>query len=145
MNPKQEITITPESIIEVMDAISESEIENGWIEKVSFSSHYAHVPDFVDNNGCVGRKVFDDQGMLDALDAIFQEQGRITRHFTMSPRFFNKRNPRRFSDMTAPSYLKRGGRKGSTMDMRWFWDDHVMTLKLGDSVDTDFQTVTRVA
>lgn len=30
------------------------------------------------------------------------------------------------------------------MDHRWFWNEHVMTLQVGQSVDTDFQTVTRV-
>jgi len=30
------------------------------------------------------------------------------------------------------------------MDGRWFWTDHVLTLNVGDSVDTDFQTITRI-
>ena len=30
------------------------------------------------------------------------------------------------------------------MDNRWFWKDHVLTLKVGESVNTDFRRITRV-
>lgn len=53
--------------------------------------------------------------------------------------------PVEFSEDTAPKYLKYGGIKGSTMDNRWFWNDHVMTLAIGESIDTDFQRITRVS
>ena len=49
-----------------------------------------------------------------------------------------------FTELTAPKWLKEGGRKGSTMDMRWWWNDHVLTLKVGQHVDTDFRRITRV-
>lgn len=49
-----------------------------------------------------------------------------------------------FTEDTAPSYLRFGGRKGSTMDNRWFWDEHVMKLEVGQSVCTDFSRITRV-
>jgi hypothetical protein len=49
-----------------------------------------------------------------------------------------------FSEDKAPYWLKIGGPEGSTMCMRWFWEDHVLKLKVGDSVDTDFNTITRV-
>lgn len=29
------------------------------------------------------------------------------------------------------------------MDNRWFWNDHVLTLSIGESVDTDFRKITR--
>jgi hypothetical protein len=51
---------------------------------------------------------------------------------------------REFDEETAPSYLKLGGRIGSTMDMRWFWNNHVMTLKVGETVATDFNIIERI-
>lgn len=33
---------------------------------------------------------------------------------------------------------------GSTMDNRWFWTDHVLTLQVGQSVETDFHVIKRV-
>jgi hypothetical protein len=48
------------------------------------------------------------------------------------------------TEETAPFWLKGNGKK-STMDNRWFWDDHVMTLKIGESVDTDFRRVKRIS
>jgi hypothetical protein len=50
-----------------------------------------------------------------------------------------------FIESTAPDYLKYGGPAGSTMDNRWFWNDHVMKLEVGQSVDTDFNTITRMS
>lgn len=49
-----------------------------------------------------------------------------------------------FDEETAPRWLKFGGRKGSTMDNRWFWDLHIMNLQIGESIDTDFQTIERI-
>ena len=49
-----------------------------------------------------------------------------------------------FQEDTAPNWLRYGGRKGSTMDNRWFWRDHVLTLEVGDTVDTDFWTIERI-
>lgn len=48
-----------------------------------------------------------------------------------------------FTEDTAPSWLRFGGLAGSTMDNRWFWNKHVVTLKVGESVGTDFQLITR--
>lgn len=48
-----------------------------------------------------------------------------------------------FTEDDAPSWLCEGGLEGSTMDNRWFWNDHVLTLKVGEYVDTDFQRITR--
>jgi len=52
--------------------------------------------------------------------------------------------PEYFDEGTSPHWLKYGGREGSTMDNRWFWDNHVMTLKVGECVETAFQTITRI-
>ena len=34
--------------------------------------------------------------------------------------------------------------KGSTGDNRWFWEGHILTLKVGQQVQTDFQTIERI-
>ena len=49
-----------------------------------------------------------------------------------------------FTEDTAPKWLCEGGPKGSTMCNRWFWNDHVLTLDVGQSVKTDFSTITRI-
>lgn len=33
---------------------------------------------------------------------------------------------------------------GSTMDNRWFWKDHVLTLNVGQTAHTDFHNITRI-
>ena len=48
-----------------------------------------------------------------------------------------------FSEETAPSWLSAGGLQSSTMDNRWFFEQHVLTLKVGQSVFTDFHIITR--
>lgn len=54
--------------------------------------------------------------------------------------------PSRFSEHDAPDWLTSAKTiKGSTMDNRWFWERHVLTLEVGQSVETDFHRVTRVA
>jgi len=50
-----------------------------------------------------------------------------------------------FTEETRPSWLNYTGPKGSTMDNSWFWDGHVMKLEVGQSVDTDFQKITRLS
>jgi hypothetical protein len=55
------------------------------------------------------------------------------------------RAPIFFTDTTAPNWLTSENTiKGSTMDMRWFWNDYVLTLQVGKSIDTDFNIITRV-
>ena len=53
--------------------------------------------------------------------------------------------PEYFNTATAPDWLCKGGREGSTGDMRWFWNDHVLVLKVGQYIDTDFRRIERVA
>jgi len=65
------------------------------------------------------------------------------KEFQIQHRYFGG-EPKTFTEDTAPWWLKEGGVAGSTMDNRWFWNNHVMTLEVGSSVDTDFQTITRL-
>jgi len=52
----------------------------------------------------------------------------------------------RFDQNTAPDWLTSSNTvPGSTMDYRWFWNERVLTLKVGESVNTDFQTITRLS
>lgn len=50
-----------------------------------------------------------------------------------------------FDEETAPNWLKFGGVKDSTMCNRWFWNGRVITLEIGQTVDTDFSTIERIA
>jgi len=50
-----------------------------------------------------------------------------------------------FTEHTAPDWLtSKNTLKGSTMDGRWFWTDHVLTLEIGKSIKTDFSKITRI-
>lgn len=50
-----------------------------------------------------------------------------------------------FTELNAPKWLTSEDTvKGSTMDHRWFWRDHVLTLKVGEKAYTDFSAITRV-
>lgn len=67
------------------------------------------------------------------------------RVFEMQHRFFEG-DLMTFSEEDAPDWLtSKNTIKGSTMDMRWFWEKHILTLQVGKSVDTDFRTITRKA
>lgn len=51
-----------------------------------------------------------------------------------------------FTEETAPDWLTSCNTvPGSTMDNRWFWNDHVLTLGVGGTVGTDFHIIRRVA
>lgn len=58
---------------------------------------------------------------------------------------FSDAKPEEFSENDAPEWLARGGIEGSTMDNRWFWEEHVITLEVGGSVKTDFRRITRIS
>lgn len=63
--------------------------------------------------------------------------------FEMTHLFF--KTTQTFSDKDAPSWLTCANTiKGSTADCRWFWEDHVLTLNVGCSVETDFNRITRI-
>ena len=50
-----------------------------------------------------------------------------------------------FSEKNAPDWLTGAQAvSGSTMDNSWFWNNHVLTLKVGESIDTDFQRIERI-
>ncbi|QJT71139.1 hypothetical protein GR11A_00102 [Vibrio phage vB_VcorM_GR11A] len=50
-----------------------------------------------------------------------------------------------FTETSAPDWLTSVNTVvGSTMDQRWFWKEHVLTLEVGQHVDTDFRRITRV-
>jgi hypothetical protein len=59
---------------------------------------------------------------------------------------FFENNVEEFDEENAPDWLtSRNTIKGSTMDGRWFWNDHVLTLEVGKSIDTDFRSITRIS
>ena len=50
-----------------------------------------------------------------------------------------------YTELDAPDWLTgRNTVRGSTMDNRWFWRNYVLTLKVGKSVETDFNKITRI-
>ena len=50
-----------------------------------------------------------------------------------------------FTEASAPDWLTSCNTvKGSTMDSRWFWTDHVLKLQVNESINTDFQKITRI-
>lgn len=66
--------------------------------------------------------------------------------FEMTQRYSPTGRVVRFNEQTAPDWLTSAKTvKGSTMDNRWFWTDHVLTLDVGQTVDTDFRTIRRTA
>lgn len=66
--------------------------------------------------------------------------------FSMAHQIFKEAPPEIFTELTAPDWLTSANTVvGSTMDNRWFWNNHVLTLPVGSSVDTDFRTITRTS
>ena len=66
--------------------------------------------------------------------------------FEMRHKFLAEREPETFSESDPPAWLTgKGTAVGSTMDCRWFWRDHVLTLEVGASIETDFRAITRTA
>jgi hypothetical protein len=65
--------------------------------------------------------------------------------FGIRHNYFPDAAPGTFTDTDAPDWLTGMNTiKGSTMDMRWFWNDHVLTLEVGESIATDFETIIRL-
>jgi hypothetical protein len=70
----------------------------------------------------------------------------MVKKFVMKHLVFKRAEPEEFDETTAPDWLTSNNTiKGSTMDNRWFWDDYVLKLKVGKSIDTDFHRITRIA
>lgn len=62
--------------------------------------------------------------------------------FVMTPLYAG--TPKEFSETDAPDWLtSKNTVRGSTMDMRWFWEDHVLKLPVGGVVLTEFQKIQR--
>ncbi len=50
-----------------------------------------------------------------------------------------------FTEDEAPEWLTGENTvKGFTMDNRWFWKDHVLTLEVSESIETDFVAIKRI-
>lgn len=68
--------------------------------------------------------------------------------FKMTPRFpFPSLAPKAeyFDEDTAPDWLTSANTiKGSTHDSRWFWNEHVLTLEVGQTIETDFRIIKRL-
>lgn len=76
---------------------------------------------------------------LDDLEALCEKK-----HFEMCMRH-DPSGIEHFDEDNAPTWLTSEGTvKGSTMDNRWFWKDHVLKLEVGESIHTGFRTITRV-
>lgn len=65
--------------------------------------------------------------------------------FSMSQLFPKSQQSIEFTEENPPIWLSSENTvAGSTMDMRWFWKDHVLKLNVGESIDTDFNKITRI-
>lgn len=58
--------------------------------------------------------------------------------FEMVSLFLRPVEPTRFTETTAPKWLCEG-------ENAWFWKKHVLTLGVGEVIETDFQRITRVS
>lgn len=65
------------------------------------------------------------------------------KEFEMSHRFITCK-VEKFTEESAPHWLKFGGVEGSTICNRWFWNDYIMKLEVGETIDTDFRTIKRM-
>ena len=62
--------------------------------------------------------------------------------FKMCHKIF-RREPILFTELSAPGWLTGADVvPGSTTDNGAFWNNHVLTLDTGQSVETDFQVIT---
>lgn len=67
----------------------------------------------------------------------------VQRHFKMEHLHFD--HTEMFTNNTAPDWLtSKRTVPGSTMDQRWFWKEHVLTLRVGEHVNTDWRRITRI-
>ncbi len=66
--------------------------------------------------------------------------------FQATHRFLRSATALLFTEEDAPDWLtSKNSVKGSTMDDRWFWENHVLKLPVGESILTDFRKITRLA
>lgn len=65
------------------------------------------------------------------------------KQFEMHHLFF--KNMHHFSELTAPDWLTSCKTViGSTMDNRWFWNEYVLQLAVGERIKTDFHCIERI-
>lgn len=65
--------------------------------------------------------------------------------FKMTHNFFKHSPTEYFSEHDAPDWLtSKNTVPGSTMDNRWFWNKHILTLGVGETAETEFKTITRI-
>jgi len=71
------------------------------------------------------------------IDAFFLKR------FRMSHDIFD--HVEEFDENTAPDWLTSAKTvPGSTMDSRWFWEEYVLTLDVGEKTQTDCRTIERI-
>lgn len=69
----------------------------------------------------------------------------MEKRFRIFSKYFQKDGFYEFLESEAPEWLTSENTvPGSTMDARWFWQEHVLTLEVGESVDTDFSRIIRI-
>jgi hypothetical protein len=70
---------------------------------------------------------------------------RIFKQFEMKSKRF-KIPVEVFTEENAPKWLTSENTvPGSTMDSRWFWDNYVLTLDIGSTIETDFSVIKRIS
>lgn len=67
------------------------------------------------------------------------------KRFKMTHKIWEEAEPIFFDETNAPFWLT--GEKtvpGSTMDGRWFWNENVLKMVVGQTIETDFRSITRI-
>ncbi len=81
---------------------------------------------------------------MTTFGCLQETPAKATMRFEMIHKVF-KGEPEKFSNLDAPDWLTSENTiPGSTADDRWFWKEHVLTLAVGESTETDFHVITRV-
>lgn len=66
------------------------------------------------------------------------------KRFRLAHRYLSN-PPEEFDESSAPGWLTAADAvRGSTMDASWFWREVVLSLGIGESVDTEFRSITRI-
>lgn len=99
--------------------------------------------DWIPSSEVLDFKSISDAAALVSLSDI-QPSFNVKR-FEMRHDTFRDSLPSVFTELNAPTWLSSvNTREGSTMDNRWFWNDHVLALEVGETVKTDFQIIKRI-
>jgi len=66
-------------------------------------------------------------------------------NFKMTHRYMTWAPTEHFTEDTAPDWLTSANTiKGSTADGRWFWNEQVLKLEVGQTIGTDFRIIERL-